>query len=75
MFTAVYLTFDMLVLSTLWFAPVRWPAFLNQMRNTDGVQGGLYDGLQVPRENLVGKLNEGWQVGDSKAGNARSDRK
>jgi hypothetical protein len=24
-FTAVYLTFGMLVLSTLWFAPVRWP--------------------------------------------------
>jgi alkylation response protein AidB-like acyl-CoA dehydrogenase len=35
----------------------------------------FYDGLQVPRQNLVGKLNEGWQVGDSKAGNARSDRK
>jgi hypothetical protein len=24
-FTAVYLTFGMLVLSTLWLAPVRWP--------------------------------------------------
>ena len=34
-FTAVYLTFGMLVLSTLWFAPVRWPAFLIQMRDTD----------------------------------------
>jgi Protein of Unknown function (DUF2784) len=34
-FTAVYLAFGMLVLSTLWFAPVRWPAFLIQMRDTD----------------------------------------
>ena len=37
MFTAVYLTFGMLVLSTAWFVPVRWPAFLIQMRNTDTV--------------------------------------
>jgi hypothetical protein len=34
-FTAAYLTFGMLVLSTLWLAPVRWPAFLIQMRDTD----------------------------------------
>ena len=31
-FTAVYLTFGMLVLLTLWFIPVRRPAFLIQMR-------------------------------------------
>jgi hypothetical protein len=31
-FTAVYLTFGMLVLLTLWFVPVRWPASLIQMR-------------------------------------------
>ena len=31
-FTAVYLTFGMLVLLTLWFVPVRWPKSLSQMR-------------------------------------------
>ena len=31
-FTAVYLTFGMLVLLTLWLVPVRWPASLIQMR-------------------------------------------
>jgi hypothetical protein len=33
-FTAAYLTFGMLVLLTLWFVPVRRPAFLIQMRRT-----------------------------------------
>jgi hypothetical protein len=31
-FTAVYLTFGMLVLITLWFIPARRPAFLIRMR-------------------------------------------
>ena len=31
-FTALHLTFGVLVLSTLWFVPVRWPASLIQMR-------------------------------------------
>jgi Protein of Unknown function (DUF2784) len=31
-FTAVYLAFGMLVLLTLWFIPLRWPAFLIHMR-------------------------------------------
>jgi hypothetical protein len=36
-FTAVYLTFGMLVLLSLRFVPVRWPASLIQMRDTDAV--------------------------------------
>ena len=31
-FTAVYLAFGMLVLLTLWFIPLRWPAFLIHMQ-------------------------------------------